>query len=197
MYLAALCLAQSSAFSQNRRAPQTGPSDAARPTSLAQLSTSLQEIAKKVEPAVVQIFNSSLAVERGGETVVLQQRNSGSGILITSDGYIVTNAHVVEGSRRLQVRLNAAASNAGARLVNAKLVGKDRQTDLAVIKIDLEMLPFLEFADSDGLSAGEIVLAFGSPLGLDNSVSMGVVSAVDRQLSVDDSSLYIQTDAAD
>jgi len=105
--------------------------------------------------------------------VVLQQRNSGSGILITSDGYIVTNAHVVEGSRRLQVGLNAAASNAGARLVNAKLVGKDRQTDLAVIKIDLEMLPFLEFADSDRLSAGEIVLAFGSPLGLDNSVSMG------------------------
>jgi len=196
VYLAALCLAQSSAFSQNRRAPQTGPSDAARPTSLAQLSTSLQEIAKKVEPAVVQIFNSSLAVEQGGETVVLQQRNSGSGILITSDGYIVTNAHVVESSRRLQVRLNAAASNAGARLVNAKLVGKDRQTDLAVIKIDLKMLPFLESADSDGLSAGEIVLAFGSPLGLDNSVSMGVVSAVDRQLSVDDPSLYIQTDAA-
>ncbi|PYT17538.1 MAG: hypothetical protein DMG59_07110 [Acidobacteria bacterium] len=109
--------------------------------------------------------------------MVLQQRNSGSGILITADGYIVTNAHVVEGSRRLQVRLNAAASNVGSHSVNARLIGKDRQTDLAVIKIDLEGLPFPTFADSDTLSQGQIVLAFGSPLGLDNSVSMGKVSA--------------------
>jgi serine protease Do len=138
-----------------------------------------------VEPSVVQIFNSSYAIERSREAEVLQQRNSGSGILIASDGSIVTNAHVVEGSRRLQVQLNAAASNIGSRLVNAKLIGKDRPTDL-VIKIDLEGLPFLTFADSDTLSQGQIVLAFGSPLGLDNSVSMGVVSAVDRQLNADD-----------
>src|SRR6516225_7947562 len=108
----AVCLAQSSAVSQSRRAAQT-LADSAKPTSLAQLSTSLQEIARKVEPAVVQIFDSSLAVERGGETVVLQQRNSGSGILITADGYIVTNAHVVEGSRRLQVRLNVSGPKTG------------------------------------------------------------------------------------
>src|SRR5215831_10953892 len=178
--LATICLAPSEAYSQSAR---TAPANA---TSLSQLSASLQDIAKKVKPAVVQIFNSSYAVERGGETVVLQQRSSGSGILITSDGFIVTNAHVVEGSRRLRVRLNAAASDFGSRLVNAKLIGKDRQTDLAVIKIDREGLPSLAFADSDTLSQGQIVLAFGSPLGLDNSVSMGVVSAVDRQLSVDD-----------
>jgi S1-C subfamily serine protease len=137
----------------------------ANATSLAQLSASLQDIAKKVKPAVVQIFNSSYAVERGGETVVLQQRSSGAGILVPSDGFIVTNADVVEGSRRLQVRLDAAVSDIGSRQVNAKLIGKDRQTDLSVIKIDREGLPFLAFADSNTLSQGLIVLAFGSPSG--------------------------------
>ena len=194
--LAIACFAQPGAFPQTGRPTKAVLAETTNATSLTQLSTSLQEVARKVEPSVVQIFNSSYVVERGGETVVLQQRSSGSGILITSDGYIVTNAHVVEGSRRLQVRLNAATSNIASRLLNAKLIGKDRQTDLAVIKIDLEDLPFLAFADSDTLSQGQIVLAFGSPLGLDNSVSMGVVSAVDRQLSVDDPSVYIQTDAA-
>jgi serine protease Do len=193
--LATVCFGPSAAFSQGGHATKAALAETASAT-LAQLSTSLQDVARKVEPAVVQIFNSSYAVERGGETVVLQQRSSGSGVLIASDGYIVTNAHVVAGSRRLQVRLNAAVPNIGSRLVNAKLIGKDRQTDLAVIKIDLEKLPFLAFEDSDTLSQGQIVLAFGSPLGLDNSVSMGVVSAVDRQLSADDPAVYIQTDAA-
>jgi serine protease Do len=165
-------------------------------TSLDQLSSSLQTVAARVEPAVVQIFSSSYAVDRGSDAVVLQQRGAGSGILISADGYIVTNAHVVEGARRLQVRLHPNASGLGSRLLTAKLVGKDRRTDIAVIKIPMERLPFLGFADSDTLSQGQIVLAFGSPLGLNNSVSMGVVSAVDRQLSLDDPSVYIQTDAA-
>ena len=191
-----VCLIQFAAFPQTGRGGKATLTEPAHATSLTQLSTSLQDVARNVEPSVVQIFSSSYAVDRGGETVVLQQRSSGSGILITSDGYIVTNAHVVEGARRLQVRLNPAASTVGSRLQNAKLIGKDRQTDLAVIKIDLDRLPVLTFADSDTLSQGQIVLAFGSPLGLDNSVSMGVVSAVDRQISVDDPSVYVQTDAA-
>ena len=191
-----VCLIQFAAFPQTGRGGKATLTEPAHATSLTQLSTSLQDVARNVEPSVVQIFSSSYAVDRGGETVVLQQRSSGSGILITSDGYIVTNAHVVEGARRLQVRLNPAASTVGSRLQNARLIGKDRQTDLAVIKIDLDRLPVLTFADSDTLSQGQIVLAFGSPLGLDNSVSMGVVSAVDRQISVDDPSVYVQTDAA-
>ena len=191
-----VCLIQFAAFPQIGRGGKATLTEPAHATSLTQLSTSLQDVARNVEPSVVQIFSSSYAVDRGGETVVLQQRSSGSGILITSEGYIVTNAHVVEGARRLQVRLNPAASTVGSRLQNAKLIGKDRQTDLAVIKIDLDRLPVLTFADSDTLSQGQIVLAFGSPLGLDNSVSMGVVSAVDRQISVDDPSVYVQTDAA-
>jgi serine protease Do len=169
-------------------------------SSLEQLSTSLQTIARQVEPSVVQIFSSSLAIEsdsaRSGGAVAARQRSSGSGVLISSDGYIVTNGHVVDGARRLKVRLNRAIPNPGSHLVNAKLIGIDRQTDLAVIKVDLTGLPFLTFADSDGLEQGQIVLAFGSPLGLQNSVSMGVVSSVDRQLTPDDPLVYIQTDAA-
>ncbi len=128
--------------------------------------------------------------------MVAQQRSSGSGILVSADGYIVTNAHVVQGARRLRVRLNKGVSKAGSHLLDAKLIGMDRQTDLAVIKIELTGLPFLTFADSNNLSQGQIVLAFGSPLGLENSVSMGVVSAVDRQLNADSPLVFVQTDAA-
>jgi len=171
-----------------------------RATSLEQLSTSLQFVAKQVEPSVVQIFNSAYAIEaesdRGVGTVVSQQRSSGSGIIVSSDGFIVTNAHVVQGARRLWVRLNKEVVTAPSRLQDAKLVGMDQQTDLAVIKIDLSGLPFLKFADSSTLAQGQIVLAFGSPLGLENSVSMGVVSAVDRQLDSDSPLVFIQTDAA-
>ena len=169
-------------------------------TSLEQLSSSLQSLATQVEPAVVQIFNTAYAVEddqdNNRNVVVSQQRSSGSGILVSSDGYIVTNAHVVQGARRLRVRLNHGAVKAASHLLNAKLVGMDRQTDLAVIKIEMTGLPFLTFADSNSLNQGQVVLAFGSPLGLENSVSMGVVSAVDRQLNPDSPLVFIQTDAA-
>jgi serine protease Do len=168
--------------------------------SLEQLSSSLEDVAKRVEPSVVRILSSAYAIENdadhSGGAAVAQQRSSGSGILVSSDGYIVTNAHVVQGARRLRVRLNKRVSKAGSHLVDAKLIGMDRQTDLAVIKIDLTRLPFLKFADSSNLNQGQIVLAFGSPLGLENSVSMGVVSAVDRQLNADSPLAYIQTDAA-
>ncbi len=177
-----------------------GPTKPPAANSLEQLSSSLQDIAKQVEPSVVRIFSSAYAIENdddhSGGAVVSQQRNSGLGVLVCSDGYIVTNAHVVQGARRLRVRLNKRVSKAGSHLVNAKLIGMDRQTDLAVLKIDLTGLPFLTFADSSNLNQGQIVLAFGSPLGLENSVSMGVVSAVDRQLNADSPLAYIQTDAA-
>ena len=167
---------------------------------LQQLSSSLVAISRQVEPAVVQIFNSAYEIEAEGDrlngTVVSQQRSSGSGVLITSDGFIVTNAHVVERTRRLWVRLNKQVTNVRTHLLDAKLIGLDRQTDLAVIKIDLTGLPFLSFGDSSRLEQGQIVLAFGNPLGLENSVSMGVVSAVDRQLDADDPRVFIQTDAA-
>jgi len=198
--LVATCFQLDFAASSKRvQAPPatTKPSGA---TSLEQLSVSLQYVAKQVEPAVVQIFNSSFAIEAGTDpragTVVSQERSSGSGILISSDGFIVTNAHVVQGSRHLWVRLNQEVGRVSTHLQNATLIGLDRQTDLAVVKIDVTGLPFLKFADSGSLQQGQIVLAFGSPLGLENSVSMGVVSAVDRQLDTDSPSVFIQTDAA-
>ncbi len=188
------------ASSQKARAPNPGPARTLPASPLEQLSSSLQSIASEVKPSVVRILNFAYAIEddkaHSGGAIVSQQRSSGSGILISSDGYIVTNAHVVQGARRLQVMLNAAIPNVGSHVLNAKLVGMDRQTDLAVIKIDSTGLPFLKFGDSSNLNQGQIVLAFGSPLGLENSVSMGVVSAVDRQLNPDDPRVFVQTDAA-
>ena len=167
--------------------------------SLREFDTSLQEVSNKVQRAVVQVLNSAFVIQDGeggdGATASVE-RSSGSGILISADGYIVTNAHVVRDSHRLRVRLNPAVAVQGSHLVEARVIGIDFQTDIAVIKIERTGLPFLDFADSDHLHQGQIVLAFGSPLGLDNSVSMGVVSAVDRQLDEDSPLVFIQTDAA-
>jgi serine protease Do len=200
MFAACCTLLTLGASAQRARAASSvlGKMPAANP--LEQLSSSLQSVAKQVEPSVVRILNSAYAIagdsDRSGGAVISQQRSSGSGILISSDGYIVTNGHVVQGARRLQVRLNEAVPNVGGHALNARVIGMDRQTDLAVIKIDLTGLPFLTFADSSNLNQGQIVLAFGSPLGLENSVSMGVVSAVDRQLDPDNPLVFVQTDAA-
>jgi serine protease Do len=202
LLLLAICCTHLSleASAKNRLLEIYGAHKTSTPNSLEQLSSSLQEVARRVEPAVVRVLNSAYTVQNeddhSGGAVVSQQRSSGSGILVSSDGYIVTNAHVVQGARRLRVILNKGVSSAGSHLVDAKLIGMDRETDLAVIKIDLTGLPFLTFADSSNLNQGQIVLAFGSPLGLENSVSMGVVSAVDRQLNADSPLSFVQTDAA-
>ncbi len=120
------------------------------------------------------------------------------------DGYIVTNAHVVERATRLEVELALTASGGkpGAsvlrrrgRTIGAQIVAIDPETDIAVLKIDAKGLPALAFGDSDALRAGQLVLAFGSPLGLETSVTMGVVSAVARQLTPEDPMIYVQTDA--
>jgi S1-C subfamily serine protease len=149
------------ASARHTRAEIYGANKTSTANSLEQLSSSLQDVARRVEPAVVRILNSAYAAENdedhSGGAVVSQQRSSGSGILVTSDGYIVTNAHVVQGARRLRVRLNKRVSSAGSHLVDARLIGMDRQTDLAVIKIELTGLPFLTFADSSNLNQGQIV----------------------------------------
>ncbi len=173
---------------------------------LHQVSTSLQMLSKRVSPSVVQIFstgyNPSSDREHRNTDLLSRGLTSGSGIIIASDGWIVTNAHVVQGGRRSRVQLNheAALSVAqnGSRhaLFDAKLVVADRDTDLALLKIDATDLPALELSDSNDLKQGQLVLAFGSPLGFDNSVSMGIVSSVARQLDPDSPTIYVQTDAA-
>jgi serine protease Do len=132
---------------------------------------------------------------------VRAQRASGSGVVVDPDGYIVTNAHVVRGAQRIRVEvptMAAASSILGARgrLFEGRIVGLDLETDLAVVKIEATGLRTLAFGDSDELRAGQLVLALGSPLGFHNSVSLGVVSAVARQLEPESPMVYVQSDAA-
>jgi serine protease Do len=156
---------------------------------------------------VVEIFSTGFAIsneeESGNAALLSRQRSTGSGVIISADGYIVTNAHVVKGSRHIQVQVaNSLERPVGhsvlkplATKVDAKIVGVDRDSDLAVLKIDGTGLPFLHFGDSEELRQGQLVLAFGNPLGLANSVTMGVVSSIARQIKPEDPMIYIQTDA--
>jgi serine protease Do len=166
---------------------------------LHQVSASLEGLSKRVSPSVVQIFSTGYKPDSDREhrNMDLLSRGlvSGSGIIIASDGWIVTNAHVVEGGRRIRVQLSHEAA-ARRALFDAKLVVADRETDLALLKIDATDLPTLELSDSSDLKQGQLVLAFGSPLGFDNSVSMGIVSSVARQPDPDSPTIYVQTDAA-
>lgn len=118
---------------------------------------------------------------------------SGSGFLISKDGYVITNNHVVEGATSVVVRL------IDRREYDAEVVGTDPQSDLALLKIKEKNLPFLKFADSEKAKVGEWVLAIGSPFGLDYSVSAGIISAIGRSIPSDGSQNYvpfIQTDVA-
>ena len=123
-----------------------------------------------------------------------EQRAGGSGVIISGDGYIVTNNHVVDGASKLKVKLN------DGRSFDAKLIGKDSATDLALLKIEAEGLPTLAFGSSDALRLGEWVLAIGSPFDLQSTITAGIVSAKARQLGVIPNDFrieaFIQTDAA-
>jgi serine protease Do len=173
------------------------------------LSLASETLAMMVGPAVVQIFTTTYGPVSGdpssGALVFGQQRSSGSGVILDPDGYIVTNAHVVEGARRLQVLLSLTSAEMSRKnsilksrghLVGAQIVGIDKETDLAVLKVQERDLPYLTLGDSDRLRQGQLVFAFGSPLGLENSVSLGVISSVARQLRPEDPMIWIQTDAA-
>ncbi len=166
---------------------------------LGDFSQSLEALTARVRPAVVQIISTGYGGgdERAGSASLLtRQRSTGSGVLLAADGYIITNNHVVQGARRIEVRLPPTGrEKINDTVVHAKLVGADRQTDLAVLKIDGVAYPFLPLGEAKDLHVGQVVLAFGSPLGLEGSVSMGVVSATARQVRENDTTGYIQTDA--
>jgi serine protease Do len=183
---------------QARQSPSRG---------LTELSQSLQDLAERVSPSVVQIFVTGYAEpdedDQAASEPVLE-RSSGSGVILDADGYIVTNAHVIERATRIEVELSLAATGSSpggsilrrrGRVVGAQIVAVDHETDVAVLKVEQKGLPVLPFGDSEALRPGQIVLAFGSPLGLESSVTLGVVSAVARQLTPDDPMIYIQTDA--
>lgn len=115
---------------------------------------------------------------------------TGSGVIISSDGYIVTNNHVVDGADELTVTLT------DNKEYSAKIIGTDKTTDLALIKIDAKNLPAITIANSDNVKVGEWVLAIGNPLGLNNTVTAGIISAKARSLGANSVESFIQTDAA-
>ena len=119
-----------------------------------------------------------------------KRASAGSGVIISADGYIVTNNHVVDGADELTVTLNE-----NSKEYSARIIGADKTTDLALIKIDAKDLPAIVIANSDDVKVGEWVLAVGNPLGLNNTVTAGIVSAKARSMGSGVSSM-IQTDAA-
>jgi serine protease Do len=151
-------------------------------------------IVKADGPAVVGVLNKVKGQFGFGSTSSGDQtQGSGSGVIISTDGYIVTNNHVVEGADSLSVIM------AGGEEVPAKLIGTDAQTDLAVIKIDKTGLTAMPFGNSENVQVGETVLAIGNPLGteLAGTVTAGIISAKNRELQVDGYNYkLLQTDAA-
>ncbi|MET0936175.1 MAG: Do family serine endopeptidase [Luteibacter sp.] len=164
---------------------------------------SLSAAAKKASPAVVSI-NTSKAARRnprsndpwfkfffGDQGEDQAQVGLGSGVIVSTDGYILTNNHVVEGADEIEVTLNDGRHTTG------KVIGTDPDTDLAVLKIELDKLPVIVLGNSDSLQVGDQVLAIGNPFGVGQTVTSGIVSALGRnQLGINNFENFIQTDAA-
>jgi serine protease Do len=186
--------------------PEEKPSDsaAASRNALVQFNDALEDLAAKVSPAVVQILVTSYgAVHEESRTqtaLIVRQQAVGSGVIVDASGYIMTNAHVVEGAQRIRVALPIPGDPGrsvpvGKRhILEARLIGVHKETDLALLKIDESDLPTLPLMPQRP-RVGQLVFAIGSPEGLQNSVTMGVVSAVARQADPEKALSYIQTDA--
>ena len=185
------------------------PASARPPDVLHQVNDSVEALVQRVSPSVVQIlvmgYGSTEDVDRGQTSAVITRRRAtGSGVIVDPEGYIVTNAHVVNGAEKIEVivpprRAPAAAFDADqdtqGKSYQAHIVGVAREIDLAVIKIEAHALPALFIRGSiPPAKQGEMVFAFGSPEGLRNTVTMGVVSAVARQPDPDSPLVYVQTD---
>ena len=177
-------------------------------TSLSNYSDTAVYAANKILPSIVGItveYNvNSLISMFGNRNQTNTATATGSGIIISEDGYILTNNHIVSTSSDEDYYEVSSATKVTVKLFNddteyeAQIVGTDEQTDLAVIKIDKTDLPKAEFADSDNIKVGEFAMAVGNPLGMESSITCGVVSAVNRKITDTDGNTYtlIQTDAA-
>jgi serine protease Do len=175
--------------------------------------TTFAPVVQKVMPSVVNIFSShKIATDTRNLEQFLedpfsrrflgdqfrqplvprqrQERSLGSGVVISSDGYIVTNNHVIDGGTDIKVSLSDKSE------FPARVVGTDSKTDLAVLKIDKTGLPALPLGDSSRVQVGDVVLAVGNPFGVGQTVTMGIVSATGRDLGIEDYEDFIQTDAA-
>jgi serine protease Do len=178
---------------------------------LQKFSDAFAAIAAEVQPAVVTISSEKVIKARNPQTGMpfdhpmfrpfrgpqrpngqeRRQEGTGSGVIVSKDGYILTNNHVVEGADKIQVELT------DRRSFSAKIVGTDPQSDVAVLQIEATDLPTVAFGDSDAIKVGEWVLALGNPFGLQHTVTYGIVSAKGRgNLDLADYEDFIQTDAA-
>src|SRR5262249_1953332 len=148
--------------------------------SLRSMSEGVQQMVKRISPAVVRISSVGIGVAQENDAAkLLATSSTGSGVIVDPQGYIVTNAHVVGSARRVHVmlspdkadreRFHSVLKPAGVMLP-ATVLGVDRETDVAVLKIERNGLPFLKFADSESIQQGQFVFAAGSPFGLDNSI---------------------------
>lgn len=176
------------------------------PRQIEETSRAFSEIVKAVSPSVVNI-SSTKTIKRqptpfddffdffypfpDGRGKKWKEQSLGSGVIVSSDGYIVTNNHVVEQADEIKVTM------IDKKTYRAKIIGADPKTDIAIIKIDAKGLPELRAGNSDNLQVGEFVLAIGNPFGLTHTVTMGIISAVGRaDVGIADYENFIQTDAA-
>src|ERR1039458_3409278 len=189
------------------KAKLMGTRPAEPPPVLQQLNSAIEQLTARISPAVVQILVTGygpLEENNHGQTALITREHAiGSGVIVDPDGYIITNAHVVEGAQRIHVALavpsvdfpDQIAPVGKQRIVEARLIGLHKETDLALIKIDQTGLPILSLGNRRPVHQGQLVFALGSPEGLENSVTMGVVSSVARQADPNRPMVYIQTDA--
>ena len=171
------------------------------PSPTAAAPASYAEAVNRAAPAVVSIYTRSLQPQstdpnpniRGGGFRYLyrMEHDMGSGVIVSEDGYILTNHHVVNMVQNIRIALF------DGRIVPATIVGSDPETDLAVLKVDLANLPAIAFGNPQGLSIGDFVLAIGNPFGVGQTVTMGIVSGKNRsRLGISTFENFIQTDAA-
>ena len=184
--------------------PELPPAERAADAATLPGSGTFSPVVKKAAPAVVSI--QAVKVAKAADTPQMpfffgpqeaperRQRGVGSGVIITDDGYIVTNHHVVEDADDVKVVLN------NEREFEAEVVGSDAKTDVAILKVDAADLPTIKFGNSDGVEVGDIVLAIGNPFGLGQTVTMGIVGATGREFGIMNRQNgyedFIQTDAA-
>jgi serine protease DegQ len=179
------------------------PASLLRPPGAAPAAGSFASAAKLASAAVVSINTSKAAAKNpqmndpwfkfffGEQSPEQPQAGLGSGVIVSASGYILTNNHVVEGADEIEVILN------DTRKARARVIGTDPDTDLAILKIDLDKLPVIVLGNSDALQVGDQVLAIGNPFGVGQTVTGGIVSALGRnQLGINTFENFIQTDAA-
>ena len=152
------------------------------------------EMFRNLPPGFDKFFDQ-FGGKRGGKRPMMKQKSLGSGFIVSSDGYIVTNNHVVADADVIRVTLDQ--SNGKSEALPAKLIGADEETDLALLKIEpKKSLPFLSFGNSDELKVGEWLLAIGNPFGLDHTVTAGILSAKNRNIHAGPFDNFLQTDAS-